>query len=285
MKKMIMLVGCIGLFAFYGCGGNEIGQPLGKTAIKDKNGVVVGYVAEEAITVVDSRAESFDTYDYLMQDINGNLVRLNLASGKLARIGGSYYSGNSSNEPIYFSTENCGGIVYINSTLMGFLSETYPFMTDSTKSAVDATASAKTYELTSIATGTERVESFLVLDSTYTDVNRFNFEDSNTNKYKCVTFASLAPTAGWGQCVETTGEVSCSDTIDQESYYNDPCVDHCSSGVFTPYSTTTAALPLTASTYSRDWGILTGVTNQDVIDKKAIVDYSAVAPLTIATFN
>ncbi len=285
MKKVILLAGCIGLIASCGVKDEGIGAPLGKTAIKDKNGVVVGYVAENTVTDA-TMSESFDTYDFLMQDINSNLVRLNLASGKLARIGvgGGYYGHD--NYPLYFETENCGGAVYTYNTQIGFLGKTYPFMTDSAKSAVDNTISEKAYELTSIAVGTEKVKSYLVLDYVYNlDTNRFNAEDSDTNKYKCVSFADVAPTDGWGQCIETTGAITCSDTIQEDSYlsYNN-CVDDCSTGTFTPYNTIKTSLPLTMATYSRDWGVLTEVAAQDITDKKAIVDYSDVAPLTIATF-
>ena len=259
MKKLILMTGFLLLLA--SCGGSGgVDAPLGQIAVKDKTGTVVGYLANDAILMASIGLP----YMTFMQDVNSNFAVVSLADGKLLRF-----------STIYFSDENCGkdGTAYIDTAWINMLISTYPFMTDSSKAAADATATAKTYNIGSIAAGTETIKSFIVLDNVYSDVNRYNENDSSTDKYKCVTVAqrlTLAITdgragaAGIGQCTSTSGEVTCSDiATNRDGTSDDYCskAAACNPGTFTPYAVQTA-LPITDETYYKGWGVLTVVSTK-----------------------
>ena len=267
MKKLLLIAGCIALLT--SCGGGK--GSYGDAVVKDKNGDVVGYLSSSLRVGLTS----INLSNYMMQDLNGNFAPVDFASGKLDR-----------SEYLYFSTQNCGGSVYAPSTMINLLYKSYPFMTDSTRTTVDATAAEKVYNTTDIAIGTETVKSYLVLDQTYSGYNAY---DTNTYKYICVTIVKAladAVTAGrataLGQCMNA-GQITCNDDI---STINSPYSSFCSSpstpcvGTFTPYADQTS-VQLTYETYAKQWGILTEVAAADITSKKVIVDYSAVAPLKV----
>ena len=278
MKKLILVAACFGLLASCGSGINISGDAV----VKDKNDVVVGYLSSAILTHAVS--DGYGSY-MVMQDLKGNFVSLNLASGKLVR-----------DSFVFFSTKDCGGSVYTDNVQVGYLYKTYPFMTDSSKTAVNATAAEKVYEVTSVAAGTETIKSFLVIDTVYNaTTNPYNADDTSTYKYKCVSIATLLADAvtaveatKLGKCTNS-GQVTCRDT-QNITYWTSGggAYQFCSNpsnlcggqpGSFTAYADQTG-VPLTAETYDKSWGVLTEVSAQDITDKKVIVDYSEVAPLT-----
>ena len=248
------------------CGGGE--TVYGDALVKDKNDNVVGYASTYLLYVFNNAGGGFSYI--VMQDVNGNIVEVNLLSGKLIRSAGFYFSG-----------ENCDGAIYAQAGIEGVIYKSYPFMTDSTKTAVDSTASEKSYIITSSADGEETIKSYLALDTAYTEANQYKSSDSNTWKYKCVTVASNAPVGppvGWGQCVDN-GQITCSDTAGYLYRCGARCgVDY--PGVFDRYSDQTT-LPLTNETYTKSWNVLTEVPSEDIASGKVIVDYSDVAPLML----
>ena len=278
MKKIIFIAVCCVFLTSCGNGPATTGSGV----IKDKNETVVGYLSDSLMMPTRVQSDSIYMSGVIMQDLKGDFVWVNLASGKLLR-----------DDILYFSDANCGGTAYVPDTMINALYKTYPFMTDSTKTVVDASAAEKVYIINSAAAGTETIKSFLVLDTAPSDVNRFNAADSSTYKYLCVSVTNLlaqAVAAGkataLGQCVNS-GQVTCSDTTDITGWTPTGFFSFCSnpltpcSGTFTPYADQTA-LPLTVETYTKDWGVLTEVSAQDITDKKVIVDYSQVAPLKVS---
>ena len=270
MKKLILMVGCLALLA--SCGGGK--TVYGDLAVKDKNGDVVGYTSISAILLNGLMADSA-----IVQDLNGNWVDLAIATGKLNR-----------NNELYFSTVNCGGTAYVGEiTTINRLFKTYPFMTDSAKTAADTSATSRFYELTSIASETDTVRSFFdsgSKDTSYTTENPYNLLDSNTWKYKCESVATFVSNLGTpiGSCTASSGQVTCRDTIDLIYSSGGVSCSACAGATFTPYPDQ-GALPLENETYEKYWGVLTEVSAADITDGKVIVDYSEVAPLTIEAYN
>ncbi len=265
MKKTVLAfvaVTCLTLLS--SCGGGT--SVYSNYVVNDKDGNLIGY--------------SDGQY---LQDFEGNWIDVNWASGQIFK-----------DADVYFSGDDCTGTVYYEPSLIGFTNyvvKTYPYMYgDNSTKAADATVKEFVYKITSIATGTEKIKSFLELDDTYVSINNpYNPDDTSTWKYKCTKVADWAAgkligsckVAGKTTCVDTATRAGSASTCGNNVWQCDPSTG--AAGVFTAYDPQTE-LPLDDQSYTREWGVLTDIA-QDVVDEKITVDYSSKAPLKLVSFK
>jgi len=267
MKKTVLLALTVIMFSalLVSCGGGK--STYSDYIVKDKNGDLVGYTTLGGAS-----------YNYI-QDLDGNWIELNLESGKIQRHPGT--------ANFFFTGDDCTGTAYYQDAfLMNTVYQTYPAMygINSTKATDSTVAVSRNYKVTGYVAGTEKVKSFLQLDTTYSAANPYNASDDDTYNAKCVTIQ----TAGYipGKCTDASSTVVCNEAIDSLTLWSGTgCNAYC---IVTPGLTWTAdadatQILLTDEAYTKSWGALTALTGQE--DPVVITDYSDRAPLKIDAFE